>query len=264
MAGNARVTSYDHTALIEEYQVFRWAIFEVLHREQVVLEHHERHAINTSIDSGIQEAVEAFALVHSGLRERFAAALTHDLRGPLTSTVTALELILLTNDPTRIKTLAAKALSSTQRMSAMIDELPDTMAFHGGQKLHLDLSRVDIIEILKEVQTDAIVAHGPRITVIGDSVPGCWDRAALKRAVENLVSNAVKYGDPDTPVTIKVDAIHERLVLSVHNEGPPIPPQEQECIFQMYQRESPRFQQTCLSHNFWPVSRLATELEQSQ
>jgi signal transduction histidine kinase len=232
----ARVTSYDHAALIEEYQILRWAIFEVLHREQVVLGHDETHAIHASIDSGIREAVDAFSLVHSGLRERFAAALTHDLRGPLGAAYSGLELILLTNDPTRVKVLAAKALGNIQRMSGMIDELLDTMAFHGGQNIQLALTPFDISEVLKEIRVDAAGTHGARIQVIERVVCGVWDRAALKRVTENLVSNAVKYGSPDKPITIKVDEMRGRMLLTVHNEGPPIPPHEQESIFQMYRR----------------------------
>ncbi|RYE91578.1 MAG: sensor histidine kinase, partial [Oxalobacteraceae bacterium] len=133
----ARITSYDHNALIEEYQIFRWAIFDVLHREQVVLDHCEVHTIHSSIDSGIQEAVEAFSLVHSGFRERFAAALTHDMRGPLGATVTALELILRSNDLDQINKVAGKALANTRRMSSMVDELLDTMAFHSGENIPL-------------------------------------------------------------------------------------------------------------------------------
>jgi signal transduction histidine kinase len=232
----ARVTTYDHAALIEEYQALRWALFDVLHREGVVLDHHESHAIHASIDSGIQESVEAFALVHSGFRERFAAALTHDLRGPLAATVTALEVILLTSDPTRIKTVAAKALNNTQRMSGMIDELLDTMAFHGGQALQLSLAQVDILEVVKEVVSDAAATHGARFDVTGHPVQGWWDRSALKRVTENLVTNAVKYGSPGTRITIKIDEVYGRLVLTAHNDGDPIPPDEQECIFQMYRR----------------------------
>ncbi len=232
----ARITSYNHTALIEEYQAFRWALFHVLHEHGVVLDHLETRIVNASIDEGIQQAVEAFSLVHSGFRERFAASLTHDLRGPLSATSAALELILLTNDLTLIKMVAAKALSSTQRMAGMIDELLDTMTFHSGQAIRLDLADSDIYEIAKEVQTDAIVAHGPRVRVEGRSVSGRWDRAALKRVLENLVGNAIKYGDANAPVTIAVNEVHQRLVLSVHNEGPPIPAQEQECIFEMYRR----------------------------
>lgn len=232
----ARITSYDHTALIEEYQVLRWAIFEVLHKEGVVLDHMETHIVNSSIDSAIQEAVEAFSLVHSAFRERFAAALTHDLRGPLSATVTGLELILLTNDPARIKTAAAKALANAQRMSSMIEELLDTMAFHGGQSLQLLMDGVDMLEVVKDVQADLTAVHGARVVVKGTSVAGWWDRAALKRVLENVVTNAIKYGSPDTPITITLEQVHGRLQLLVHNEGAPIPPQEQECIFQMYRR----------------------------
>jgi len=232
----ARITAYDHTALIEEYQVLRWAIFEVLHTQGVVLDQQETHAINASIDAGIQQAVEAFSLVHSGFRERFAAALTHDLRNPLSATATALEVILLAKDPDKIRAVATRALANTRRMSGMIDELLDTMAFHGGQDIQLSIGQVDMRELALEVQADAAAAHGQRVEVAGLAVRGWWDRAALKRALENLVTNALKYGSPDTPVTIMVEETHGRLVLTVHNEGAPIPPQEQECIFQMYRR----------------------------
>lgn len=232
----ARITAYDHAALIEEYQVFRWAIFHVLKREGVVLDPEEVHTVHSSIDSGIQEAVEAFSLVHSGFRERFAAALTHDMRGPLSATVTGLQLILLSNDPAQIRVAAAKALANAQRMSGMVDELLDTMAFHSGENIQLNLSGVVINEVLDEVLADARAAHGPRFALDARRVEGWWDRSALKRASENLVANAVKYGAPGTLITIKVDAVHSRLLISVHNEGPPIPPHEQECIFQMYRR----------------------------
>ena len=232
----ARITSYDHSALIEEYQIFRWAIFEVLHREQVALDHREVHAIHASIDSGIQESVEAFSLVHSGFRERFAAALTHDMRGPLGATVTALELILRSNDPDQIRTVAGKALANARRMSGMVDELLDTMAFHSGENIPLHITGIAMGELVAEVLADARTAHGPRFQLDAQPVNGWWDRPALTRAIENLVSNAVKYGAPGTPISVKVEQLHERLVLSVHNDGPPIPPHEQECIFQMYRR----------------------------
>lgn len=232
----ARITAYNHHALIQEYQIFRWAVFEVLQREGVVLERPELHAINRSIDSGIQEAVEAFSLVAAGLRERYAAALTHDLRGPLSVVATALEVVLLSNDVTRIKTVAAKALSNVHRTSAMIDELLNAMAFHGGETFDLHLTEFGIIEVVKEVQADAIVAYGPRFVVIGESVVVWLDRAAIKRCIENLLSNAVKYGISKGPITIRIDTSYDRLLVRVHNIGDPIPPEEQESIFQMYRR----------------------------
>lgn len=232
----ARITTYDHSALVEEYQVFRWAIFHVLHQEGVMLDHQETHTINASIDCGIQEAVVAFSLVHSGFRERFAAALTHDMRGPLSATVSALQLILASNDPDRIKTIATKALANTRRIGSMVDELLNTMAFHSGESIKLSLSMFDAADVIGEVKADALAAHGPRLHVRCDPVTGWWDRSALKRVAENLIANAVKYSTPDSPITIELKQMHGRLLVSVHNQGQPIPPHEQECIFQMYRR----------------------------
>jgi K+-sensing histidine kinase KdpD len=191
---------------------------------------------NSSVDVGIQEAVEAFSLVQTGLRERFAAALTHDLRGPLGVAATSLELILLIKDPEKITTAAAKALTNIRRVRSMVDELLDTMSFQGGQQVQLKVSNFDILEVIKEVQADAVAVHGPRFQVLERSVMGWWDRSALKRATENLITNAIKYGSPDTPVTLTIGEEHGRMMLSVHNEGEPIPPDESECIFQMYRR----------------------------
>ena len=100
----------------------------------------------------------------------------------------------------------------------------------------MSLAPVDIYEVVKEVLAEAIIAYGPRFQVSGRAISGHWDRTALKRALENLIGNAVKYGRADTPITITIDEAHERLALSVHNEGDPIPPQDQECVFQMYRR----------------------------
>ena len=231
----ARITSYDHVALIDEYQLLRRCILEALARDGVSLSHAEVLVIDSSIDAAIKEAVNAFTLVHRGLRERFTAALTHDLRGPLHAASMALEIILMTDDPARIRTVAAKALASVHRMGGMVNELLDSMAFHGGQKLQLEPSRFDICELVREVQLDA-VAQGLPVHTTPHSVHGWWDRKALWRAIENVLSNAGKYGMPGTPITIKIDEVHERLLLTVHNHGEPIPPEEQENIFQMYRR----------------------------
>ncbi|GGX78373.1 sensor histidine kinase [Pseudoduganella dura] len=233
----ARITAYDHESLIREYQLFRWAIYDVLYREGVQLSRSELLTLEASIDNGIQAAVSGFVMAHTALRERFAAALTHDLRGPLGTVSAALELILMVNDPARIKTLAAKALDNVHRMDAMIHELLDTMAFHSGEQLALQLAQFDIREVILDIQVNSAGAGRPQVD-FGDRAPivGWWDRSALRRAIENLVSNAVKYGRAGCPITIQADEIHGRLQLSVHNEGNPIPPEEQESIFQMYRR----------------------------
>lgn len=179
----ARITAYSHAALTEEDQIFRWAIFNVLHEENVVLDLAAMHAINASIDAGIRQAMEGYSLVQSGFRDRFAAALTHDLRGPLAATAIGLELILATPDPQVAKKVPAKSLVNVRRMAGMIDELLHTMAFHDGEALQLSMSDFDIAGLVREVHADATLLHGDRFVVDGAAITGHWDRAALKRAL---------------------------------------------------------------------------------
>jgi signal transduction histidine kinase len=52
---------------------------------------------------------------------------------------------------------------------------------------------------------------------------GWWAAPPLRRALENLGSNAAKYGDPARPVTLSLSERDAGGELSVHNEGDPIP-----------------------------------------
>lgn len=232
----ARLTAYDLNSLIGEYQQFRWAVVQVLQREGIVLSHDEQAAMNAAIDAGIKEAATGFTMVHAALRERFVATLTHDMRNPLAVAVTALELCQVSADPEQVKSATLKALQHLRRMDDMIDELLNSMACAGGQSVHIQPTEFDIRELIDEVQADAVAMHGARVVVDGEPARGWWGRAELTRALENMVSNAFKYGHPDGVVTIHTAAGHGRLMLSVHNEGEPIPAVEQECIFQMYRR----------------------------
>lgn len=58
----------------------------------------------------------------------------------------------------------------------------------------------------------------------------------LRRALENLVGNALKYGD-DGPIHIHVNTLRERMMLTVHNTGSTIAPEQTERIFEYLRRE---------------------------
>jgi signal transduction histidine kinase len=54
--------------------------------------------------------------------------------------------------------------------------------------------------------------------------------------MENMVGNAVKYSTPDTPIRVDIALVDDRTMLSVHNEGEPVPPDQIESIFQVFVR----------------------------
>jgi signal transduction histidine kinase len=66
-------------------------------------------------------------------------------------------------------------------------------------------------------------------------VVGCWDRLRLEQVLMNLLSNACKYGRKE-PIHVRVEAAPGLARLSVRDEGYGIAPEDQERIFQRFQR----------------------------
>jgi signal transduction histidine kinase len=90
--------------------------------------------------------------------------------------------------------------------------------------------------VAREIHEQSTAVHGPRLKIIGEPVRGWWDEDAIRRSLENLIGNAVKYGANNTPITIRIASYHGRVMLSVHNEGKAIPSDQLETVFQVYQR----------------------------
>jgi signal transduction histidine kinase len=232
----ARLTNYNAHSVISEYQILRWTIFDVLKLNDVELNDDEYRVINASIDGSIRESINAFELAQAALRERFIAALTHDLRNPLSNAHIAAQLIERSSDFAKAREFAGRIIDNLNRMDGMIQDLLDSVKFQTGERLRLRLEEFDIQEVVKEVHDQFTLTHGPRLLFIGTTIRGWWDREAIKRAIENIIGNAVKYGESNTPIRIKADVQNERMILTVHNEGEPIPADQSECIFQVFRR----------------------------
>jgi signal transduction histidine kinase len=232
----ARLTHYNVQSVISEYQLLRGAIFDVLKLNNVELEKRESDIVNEWIDGAIRESVTAFVLAEAALRERFFAMLTHDLRNPLAAAYASSELIRRLADTPKVQDLADRITANLSRMDAMIKDLLDAAVFHAGERLSLHLEKWDMLDLAKEVCDQFAVIHGPRFRLAGTSATGYWDRNTLKRAVENLIGNAAKYGQAESLITLTITSAHGRMMLTVHNIGEPMPPEEIECVFQVFQR----------------------------
>jgi signal transduction histidine kinase len=232
----ARLTRYEPNAVICEYQILRSTLFDVLRQHNVPLSEAEMQIIGSAIDTSIRESVTAFTLAQSAFREQFVATLAHDLRTPLGAASMGIQLLRHTKDLDKIDVVADNIARNLSRIDQMIQDMLDTVIFHHGERLSLYPSNFDIAEVVNEVCEQSTAVYGPRFEMIGTSVMGWWGRDAIKRALENMVSNAVKYGAPDTPIRISFQEYHERILLSVHNQGDPIPPDQVETMFQVFRR----------------------------
>jgi signal transduction histidine kinase len=232
----ARLTNYHPQNLLSEYLLLKEIIFDVLEQRKVGLNTDQRRVINASIDVALRDALTAFVLVQTTIREQFMATLTHDLRNPLSAISMSASLILKKPDGKTTPLLAAKILESARRIDHMIQDLLDATMVRMGGHLKFDVTEFDLLELVRETTTDMATSVGDRFVLKGAPCLGFWGRDALKRALENLLVNAEKYGDPNEKITVEVGSRERRVVLSVHNEGNPIPAEDQEAIFQVFLR----------------------------
>jgi two-component system, OmpR family, sensor kinase len=170
-------------------------------------------------------------------QREFVADASHELRTPLTSVLANLELLEeeLTGEQ---REAAASALRSSRRMRRLVADL-------------LLLARADAGRVaphqsidLSEVVTDAAaelepVAGGHEISVSAPSgarVDGARDE--LHRLVLNLMENALRHTDPGTAVEATVERRNGQVVLSVEDDGPGIPDEMREKVFERFYRGS--------------------------
>jgi PAS domain S-box-containing protein len=176
--------------------------------------------------------------VEREVRERIIAMVSHDLRTPLTAAKVSAQLILRKPEAhERHLELAARVVGNLERLDRMVADLLDTSRLREGQSLTLELSLFDLTTLAQEVAEELATVHGDRFVVHADGlVEGHWSRDGLRRVLENLATNAVKYGEPGTPITFSVHRSEHRAGLRVVNLGKGLTPAAQAALFTHFQR----------------------------
>ncbi len=172
------------------------------------------------------------------LRARFVAVLAHDLRGPLN--VAKMGSALLLHQPEMLdqrRELASKIDVNIDRAEKMIHDLLDASRIRAKEPIPLRLDECDLADMARLVIEELTTIYGDRFVLKEDSsVCGVWDAEELRRALWNLIINAVKYGDREKPITISVQRSGTGAQLSVHNYGSVIGPDEQAHLFDPFAR----------------------------
>ena len=168
-------------------------------------------------------------------QREFVADASHELRTPLTSVLANLELLEETLQG-EARDTAASALRSSRRMRRLVaDLLLLARADAGREPPHrpVDLSDVvtDAASELEPVAGDhEISISAPR----GLEIDGARDE--LHRLVLNLMENALRHTDPGTAVEASVERVNGEVVLAVEDDGPGIPPELHDKVFERFFR----------------------------
>jgi len=150
--------------------------------------------------SGERAELRALTAALQG-RDGFIARLGHELRNSVSPMLLLAEqLQAMAGDPAAPAQLASRAAMLTRclgRLVATIDRVAEVAELRRGA-LRLTPTTVDLVEVVTGVcqAAGAQAAAGGAVLVIDAPAPvlGSWDRARLGQIVENLVSNAIRYG----------------------------------------------------------------------
>jgi len=178
--------------------------------------------------------------------ETFAYVASHDLREPLRMVTSYGGLLRRRAGPAldaESREFLGYMTDGAARMQAMIDDL---LAYSRVERAPLRQQRLSLAGALGLVRHDLGVTlreTGATLRQEGEDIALSGDPALLLRLLLNLVANAVKYGHGDAPPTITVRGWTEdaaTTVVEVADDGPGIPEDARERVFQMFQRLQPR------------------------
>jgi len=233
---------FDIDQMVSEYRALRACVvklWDARNREWDRSDFDDLIRFNEAIDQAITESLTHYTKTLDHSRNLFLGILGHDLRnpigailisggrladfGPLNAEQAALA--------TRIKEFASRAVG-------ILDDLLDLTRVQFGSDLPIHTGRMDMSVLSRQLVEEMRAAH-PHCTIVletsGD-LEGEWDSLRMGQVLSNLISNAIAHGFKESPVEVGVEGEPEEVVLSVRNEGVPIPQDRMRAIFDSHIR----------------------------
>lgn len=197
----------------------------------------------------LEQEARATAEAAVRTRDQVLSTVTHDLRTPLAAIslyAQALPERTGTEDPALQRLLHEQAQKIGQAARdglVMIEELLDVARLTMGETLQLDRRQTDLVVLVGEAvirHQESATQHRLLFEVPSDGLLGNWDGPRLRRVIDNLLSNATKYSEAGSRVTVGVTREstdgHPWAVTRVHDEGPGIPQEDLPHLFDWFWR----------------------------
>jgi signal transduction histidine kinase len=176
----------------------------------------------------VREASRVFNAMARQLNDDFksrgllAAAISHDLRTPLTRVRMRLETL-------EAEPAARRCIADVREMNQLIETVLDVFR---GRGMGEPPKNTDVCALVQSLADD-LVEQGQAVSFRGDPARAKAQPAALRRALANLIHNAVRYGDA-AQVSVTSDAHCVRIV--VEDRGPGIPEAQLDAVFRPFFR----------------------------
>ncbi len=238
------------TEVVAEYRALRASVLRLWNESlpSLVIEDFKDIArFDESLDQSLASAVASYSNRVDESRKMFLAILSHDLRNPVHCIRMATHVISATKDDPDLAEPLSMIENSAEAMTRLISDLIDFSSSGLGRTLPLNRGPVNLIELCREVIASYRTTHPKRALRFcseGD-INGVWDAGRLRQVISNLLGNALQHGSAEGQVELSVrlegsSPEESAVVLSVHNEGAPIPPEVLPTIFDPLKRYTTR------------------------
>ena len=180
----------------------------------------------------LRQAARAFNAMQSRLQQQvhdrlqMTAAISHDLRTPITRLRLRAELIA--DEEQRQKMLAD--------LAHMEELIASTLAFASEDSRHEATVDVDLVSLVEDLCDDRPGASFELVGDAGPRVPYPCRPTAMRRCVGNLIDNALKYGHV---ARARIELTDAAVFIRIVDDGPGIPDADQARVFEPYQRLEP-------------------------
>jgi K+-sensing histidine kinase KdpD len=175
-------------------------------------------------------------------RDEFLASASHELRTPLSHIkgfVSTLRQTDVAWDEETRQELLADAERETDRLASLIRDVLDMTRLQSGGADEGERTALDPADVVAGGldRVRGLVTEHPVTVDVPAALPSVvGDSAQLERVIANLLENAVKFSPPGTPIAISAVATEDAVELRVDDEGPGIPPDQLELIFERFYR----------------------------
>lgn len=223
--------------MVSEYRALRASVIKLWSVPNTVMKNRDiidLTRFNESIDQELAESVSHYTNKVSYSKDLFVGILSHELRNPLNVISMASKLMLNTGPVNERQTmLATQIIESTTLITRIVDELLDLTRARFGSGLTLIRAPMDMAFTSQQLVDEMRAVHPARtITIaLSGNLKGEWDKARIGQVFSNLIGNAIQYSFKDSPVDVAVKGAAEEVIISVHNQGIPIPTEKIDTLF---------------------------------
>ncbi|MFL5357742.1 PAS domain-containing protein [Archangium sp.] len=198
--------------------------------------------IGTAQDISERRHQQQEAQKRAEFAEQLIGIVSHDLRNPLNAITLSVAALMRQEDlgERQAKGLA-RISAATERATRMIRDLLDFTRARLGGGIPIERGPLNLHTHCRQVVEEVRLAHPDReVEVVGSGEgAGEWDGDRLAQVITNLVNNALAYSPPGTPVRVETRGEDGTVLLRVHNEGRPIPPELLPHLFEPLTRGRP-------------------------